>query len=77
MENGILKKIFNITLYENKFSYIVFLGGFLTYSYCHKLSLSALSKSIDNLNNRLNSALEKKIISQNIDKLSVKFLACN
>lgn len=44
---------------------------------CHKLSLSALSKSIDNLNNRLNSILEKRIISQNIDKLSVKFLTCN
>lgn len=69
--------IFYITLYENKFSYIVSLEGFFTYSYCQKLSLSALSKSIDNLNNRLNLALEKKIISQNIDKLSLKFLTSN
>lgn len=47
----------------------------LSYSGCQKLSFSAFVKAIEKLNKRLNSSLQKKIISQNIDKLSVKFLA--
>lgn len=41
---------------------------------CQKLSIYAFDKAIDSLNKRLNSSLHKKIISQNIEKLSLKVL---
>nr|YP_009389131.1 ATPase subunit I [Euglena archaeoplastidiata]AKR17904.1 ATPase subunit I [Euglena archaeoplastidiata] len=41
---------------------------------CQKLTFSALSKAVDNLNKRLNVTLQKKIISQNIEKLSAKIV---
>lgn len=41
---------------------------------CQKLSNSALSKAIENLDKRLNPSFQKKIISQNIEKLSFKTL---
>lgn len=41
---------------------------------CQKLSVIAFEKSIDDLNKRLNSSLHKRIISQNIEKLSFKTL---
>lgn len=42
---------------------------------CQKLSNSAFSKAIENLDKRLNPSFQKKIISQNIEKLSFKTLA--
>lgn len=42
---------------------------------CQKLSNSAFLKAIENLEKRLNSSSQKKIISQNIEKLSFKTLA--
>lgn len=42
---------------------------------CQKLNHSAFLIAIEKLNKRLNSSLQKKIISQNIEKLSIKFLA--
>ena len=42
---------------------------------CQKLSLFAFEKAVDTLNKRLNPSLHKRIISQNIDKLSLKTLA--
>nr|YP_009145466.1 ATPase subunit I [Monomorphina parapyrum]AKL78939.1 ATPase subunit I [Monomorphina parapyrum] len=41
---------------------------------CQKLSFSALSRAIDTLTKRLNSNLQKKIVLQNIEKLSTKIL---
>lgn len=42
---------------------------------CQKLSTFAFEKAIDSLNKRLNPNLHKRIISQNIEKLSLKTLA--
>lgn len=42
---------------------------------CQKLTYLAFAKSVDNLIKRLNSNLQKRIVSQAIDKLSSKFLA--
>nr|AJF36619.1 ATPase subunit I [Strombomonas acuminata] len=41
---------------------------------CQKLSYLALNTVVDRLNKRLNSNLQKKILLQNIDKLSIKSL---
>lgn len=41
---------------------------------CQRLNTIAFEKAINNLNNRLNPSLHKKIISQNIEKLSFKTL---
>lgn len=41
---------------------------------CQKLSISAFEKAVDSLNKRLNSSLHKRIISQNIEKLSLRTL---
>nr|YP_009144904.1 ATPase subunit I [Euglenaria anabaena]AKJ83351.1 ATPase subunit I [Euglenaria anabaena] len=41
---------------------------------CQKLSNSAFVNAIEKLNKRLNSSLQKRIILQNIDRLSIKFL---
>nr|YP_010700472.1 ATP synthase CF0 subunit I [Strombomonas costata]WCH63611.1 ATP synthase CF0 subunit I [Strombomonas costata] len=41
---------------------------------CQKLSNLALTTVVDRLNKRLNSNLQKKILLQNIDKLSIKSL---
>lgn len=42
---------------------------------CQKLTYLAFTKSVDNLVKRLNVNLQKRIVSQGIDKLSIKFLA--
>lgn len=39
---------------------------------CQKLSQAALSKAIEKLNKKINSTVQKKFISQNIEKLSLK-----
>jgi F0F1-type ATP synthase membrane subunit b/b' len=44
---------------------------------CQKLSQFAISKSIEKINKRINSTSQKKIISQNIEKISVKALSQN
>jgi len=44
---------------------------------CQKLSQFAISKSIEKINKRINSTSQKKIISQNIEKISIKALAQN
>lgn len=41
---------------------------------CQKLTKLAFANAVEKLNNRLNAAYHKKIISQNIDKLSNKVL---
>jgi hypothetical protein len=41
---------------------------------CFKLSQFAFEKAIENLNKRLNPTSHKKIISQNIEKLSINTL---
>lgn len=40
---------------------------------CHKLGSSALLKTIEILNGTLNPNIQKKFVSRNIDKLSLKF----
>lgn len=41
---------------------------------CQKLSQDALSKSVEKLNKKLNINFQKKLIAQNIEKLSTKNL---
>ena len=41
---------------------------------CQKLSELALSKAVEKLEKKLNSNIQKKIITQNIDKLSSKYI---
>ena len=41
---------------------------------CQKLSSMAFEKAIDDLNKRLNPSLHKRIVSQNIEKLSMRTL---
>lgn len=41
---------------------------------CNRLTQFAFSKAVEKLNKRLNSTIQKKIISQNIEKLSLKIL---
>lgn len=51
------------------------MGFICSYSVCQKLSLFAFSQAIEKLNKRLNSNLQRKIVSRNIDKLSIKSLS--
>lgn len=44
---------------------------------CQKLSQFAISKSIEKINKRINSTSQRKIISQNIEKISIKVLTQN
>lgn len=44
---------------------------------CQKLSQFAISKSIEKINKRINATSQKKIISQNIEKISIKALSQN
>lgn len=39
---------------------------------CQKLSQAALSNAIEKLNKKINPSIQKKFISQNIEKLSLK-----
>jgi F-type H+-transporting ATPase subunit b len=41
---------------------------------CQKLTYLAFTKSVENLTKRLSISLQKRIVTQGIDKLSVKFL---
>lgn len=41
---------------------------------CNRLTQFAFSKAVEKLNKRLNSTIQKKIISQNIEKLSLRIL---
>ncbi len=44
---------------------------------CQKLSELALNKAMEKLEKKLNNTIQKKIITQNIDKLSSKYILNN
>jgi F-type H+-transporting ATPase subunit b len=44
---------------------------------CQKLNQFAMNEAIEKINKRINSSIQKKIISQNIEKLSNKILLQN
>lgn len=44
---------------------------------CQKLSELALSRAVEKLEKRLTSNIQKKLITQNIDKLSSKYILSN
>lgn len=44
----------------------------IPYFFCKNLSSLAFTKAVENINKKLNANLHKKIVYQNIDKLSGK-----
>lgn len=44
---------------------------------CQKLSELALHKAVERLEKKLNNNIQKKIITQNIDRLSSKYILSN